>query len=65
MTPTVHNIGPAGGRRRYLISAVLLVIGAALTLALVVAGVPRGYRLVTALPFALAALAFFQAHAHM
>jgi len=64
MTPTVRNIGPAGRRRRYLMAAVLLVIGAALTLVLVVSGVGRGYRLAAALPFALAALAFFQARAH-
>jgi hypothetical protein len=64
MTPTARNIGPAGRRRRYRMAAVLLVIGIALTLVLVVSGVARGYRLVAALPFAVAALAFFQARAH-
>lgn len=64
MTPTVRNIGPAGRRRRYLMAGALLVVGAALTLVLVVSGAARGYRLATALPFAIAALAFFQARAH-
>jgi fatty acid desaturase len=64
MTPTVRNIGPAGRRRRYLMAGALLVVGAALTLVLIVAGSPRGYRLALALPFAVAALAFFQARAH-
>jgi hypothetical protein len=64
MTPTVRNIGPAGRRRRYLMAGALLVVGAALTMLLAVAGLPRGYRIAAALPFAIAALAFFQARAH-
>ena len=64
MTPTVSNIGPAGRRRRYLMAGTLLAVGAGITLVMAVAGIPRGYRLVAALPFAVAALAFFQARAH-
>ncbi len=64
MTPTVRNIGPAGRRRRYLMAGALLVVGAGITLVMVVAGIARGYRLAAALPFAMAALAFFQARAH-
>ena len=64
MTPTVANIGPAGRRRRYLMAGALLVVGAGMTLAALVTGVGRGYRLAAALPFALAAIAFFQARAH-
>jgi fatty acid desaturase len=64
MTPTVSNIGPAGRRRRYLLAGVLFAVGAGLTLAVAVAGGARGYRLAAALPFAVAALAFFQARAH-
>lgn len=64
MTPTVSNIGPSGRRRRYLMAGTLLVVGAGLTLVMVVAGIGRGYRLAAALPFAIASLAFFQARAH-
>jgi hypothetical protein len=64
MPPNARNIGSAGRRRRYVMAAVLLVIGAAVTLALAVSGAARGYRLTAALPFAIAALAFFQARAH-
>jgi hypothetical protein len=64
MTPTVRNIGPAGRRRRFLMAGALLVVGAAMTLAMAAAGITRGYRLAAALPFAVAALAFFQARAH-
>ena len=64
MTPTVRNIGPAGRRRRYLMAGVLMVVGAAITLLMAVTGIPRGYRIAAALPFAIAALAFFQARAH-
>jgi hypothetical protein len=64
MTPAVRNIGPAGRRRRYMTAGSLLVVGAALALLMAVAGIPRGYRIGAALPFAVAALAFFQARAH-
>jgi hypothetical protein len=64
MTPTVRNIGPAGRRRRYLMAGALLALGAALTLLMAGAGMARGYRMAVALPFAIAALAFFQARAH-
>ena len=64
MTPTVRNIGPAGRRRRLLMAGALLAVGAAMTLAMAAAGIARGYRLAAALPFAVAALAFFQARAH-
>jgi hypothetical protein len=64
MTPTVRNIGPAGRRRRYLMAGALLVVGVALTLGMAAAGLARGWRLAAALPFAVAALAFFQARAH-
>jgi hypothetical protein len=45
-------------------AAALLAVGLAVTLLMAVADIPRGYRVVTALPFAIAALAFFQARAH-
>jgi len=64
MTASARNIGPAGRRRRYRTAAVLLVIGAALTVILVGAGVARGYRLAAGVPLTIAALAFFQARAH-
>lgn len=64
MTPAVSNIGTSGRRRRYLMAGTLLVVGAGITLAMVVAGIAPGYRLAAALPFAVAALAFFQARAH-
>jgi hypothetical protein len=64
MPPTARNISSAGRRRRYLMAAVALVMGVALTLVLLVSGAARGYRLTAALPFAIAALAFFQARAH-
>ncbi len=64
MTPAVNNIGPSGRRRRYLMAGALLVVGAGITVVMVVAGISRGYRLAAALPFAFASLAFFQARAH-
>lgn len=64
MTATLRNIGPKGRRRRYLMAVALLLVGAAMTLLMAVAGVARGYRLAAAAPFAVAALAFFQARAH-
>jgi hypothetical protein len=64
MTPTARNIGPAGRRRRYRTAGALFAVGVALTLALALTGVGRGYRLAAAIPFAIAALAFFQAHGH-
>jgi hypothetical protein len=64
MTQTINNIGPSGRRRRYLMAGALLVVGAGVIAVMVVAGIPRGYRLAAALPFALASLAFFQARAH-
>ena len=64
MTPTVANIGPGGRRRRYLMAGALLIVGVGMTLVTLVTGVGRGYRLATALPFAMAAIAFFQARAH-
>lgn len=64
MTPAINNIGPSGRRRRYLMAGALLLVGTALAVVMVVAGIPRGYRLALALPFALASLALFQARAH-
>jgi hypothetical protein len=64
MTPAVRNIGLAGRRRRYLMAGALLVVGVAFISLMAVAGLPRGYRIAAVLPFAIAALAFFQARAH-
>jgi hypothetical protein len=64
MSATVRNIGPAGRRRRYVMAGALLALGVALTVIMAAAGVARGYRLAAAVPFAVAALAFFQARAH-
>ena len=64
MTPAINNIGPSGRRRRYLMAGALLVVGLGITVVMVVAGIPRGYRLAVALPFAFASLALFQARSH-
>ena len=64
MTPTVRNIGPPGRRRRYLMAGALFAVGIALLVVMIVTGIGRGYRVAAALPFAVAALAFFQARAH-
>lgn len=63
MPPFATNIDAPGRRRRYLIGAVALALGATATAVLVWRGVDTGWRLALIVPFWMAGLGFFQARA--
>jgi hypothetical protein len=57
----VANIGPGERRKRVALAVVSLGVSAAATLALVVSGAPRAWRLGLFFPLWAAALGYFQA----
>ena len=59
--PLVTNLGPIGRRRRYLMGACALAVALLLAGGLVLAGAPRGARLLLLVPLFFAALGFLQA----
>jgi len=59
--PLVTNIGSRGRRHRYLMCAAALGLSVLVAAGLVLAGAPRGARLILFVPLFLAALGFLQA----
>ncbi len=59
----VMNIGPRERRKRVRFGVVAFALGAAVAAALVILHLPRAYRLLAFLPFAVGAAGVFQARA--
>jgi hypothetical protein len=62
--PVAANIGAGGRRRRYILGAVGLAVGAGLAVVLVLGDAPLGTRFLVFFPFAFGALGILQAQGH-